>query len=406
LAIVGYVQDRLGAQTSATTSVSVSVQPGVAVEALAEQASGKLAGLIDQADGEAVVRTVAMLGQMLNAGSTTSSSSNSSGGGGGSGSGGGSGTSSGNTTALRATFMQHAETAQLLMAGDPRSVQQQAAAVSEIAARPSDLDTDTQQRAVGLVCSLVGASAGVGILDATAAAVAGTLSSVLEAGLLDAPSPPLTTANRSKSRGLVGRSGGSSNSNTNTNSSTASKQVVDVLQQLSVVMLSPSVAGEEPATVQAKHGTMSASRKPMSDFDSGSDSSSSGSPSPSTNGSAVAAVFQLPVGFGSLLGTDCGIATENFTGIDSTLVEWKNGRNPFAYSGEAIDSGVASFTLRAAGAREPLKVRNLTKPIVLLLPISDPAPWRELATSGCHHHRQQRHHLLHHHHHQQQQPCS
>ena len=53
-------------------------------------------------------------------------------------------------------------------------------------------------------------------------------------------------------------------------------------------------------------------------------------------------------------------------------MQWN--KNPFAFYGERLDSIVSLFTL---------KVQNLSMPIVLLLPISDLAPWRDLATAAA-----------------------
>ena len=70
------------------------------------------------------------------------------------------------------------------------------------------------------------------------------------------------------------------------------------------------------------------------------------------------------------------------TEVDSTIVQFS--RNPFAAMNPApVDSVISSVTLRAAGEEEEMKVRNLTRPIELVIPITDPDPWRELSRFNC-----------------------
>ena len=64
LTLTGYVQDRLGASSSAVAPASVAIQQGVDANELAQRAGGRLDGLLEQADGEAVVRAVGMLSQV------------------------------------------------------------------------------------------------------------------------------------------------------------------------------------------------------------------------------------------------------------------------------------------------------------------------------------------------------
>jgi hypothetical protein len=99
-----------------------------------------------------------------------------------------------------------------------------------------------------------------------------------------------------------------------------------------------------------------------------------------------AASFSLPSGFGGDVGgggaAGAGKGGNNVTEVDSTIVQFS--RNPFAALNPApVDSVISSVTLRVAGEEEEMKVRNLTRPIELLIPITDPDPWRELSRFNC-----------------------
>lgn len=173
LRLTGYVQDRLGASASVSATAIVTVPEGVSTADLASTSSEALDDLMEQADGEAVVRAVGMLTQLLNSDSSDDKDS------------GDETENRKKKTTLRSKFLQNAVSVGALVEKSTCAIEQQSVAISDIASVPLELTAETQAVALGAAVSLVKMSVEVGISSGAMSGIGKTLSAVLEGGLLE-----------------------------------------------------------------------------------------------------------------------------------------------------------------------------------------------------------------------------
>jgi hypothetical protein len=329
ITVVGTAYDRLGASAEGRDEVVVTIKPGADTSALVDSAASALAGMLEQADGEQVTRSVNMLAVLLNNKEEEAE---------------GSEERVVQKRRQRASLLNSTLYAQALMEVSPRAIGQQTGTMSLlVAAPPAELSEDCQRMAIEFSASLVQGSAEVGLAPggSTAQAVGNTISSVMQAGLLND-----THSERAAS---------------------ASAIIRVTLQNLSAVMLAPAVAGEVAVEVHAPALSLSASRLSALSL-----SSNTPTPIAMRSSSASGASFVLPANF---------TLDDSPANIDATLVEWKS--SPYAFDSTGSQgAGVISASLKS-GARN-LNVTGLTVPIELQLPTADPEYWRVLyAGSLC-----------------------
>jgi hypothetical protein len=333
---IGFVYDRLGASSEGRDKVTVTIKPGVKASALVEGAASALEGMLEQADGEQVTRTVNMLAVLLNGDEdwrlrlrdeTEEEAA----------------AASENKQKQRASLLNSTVSAQALMEVSPRAIEQQSSAMSMLAANPAELNQDGQLMAVDFSASLVRGSAEVGLEPggSTAQSVGSTISAVVSAGLLN---------DTEKGR-----------------ASAASASVRSTLQNLSTLMIAPAVAGEAAVEVHTPVVSLSASRLPASSL-----ASDAPTVVAMSSGSASGASLVLPANFS---------LEDSPTDIDVTLIAWQS--SPFAFDDTGSKgAGVVSATLKSGSTI--LNVNSLATPIELQIPTADPAYWRKLyAESIC-----------------------
>jgi hypothetical protein len=343
ITVIGTVYDRLGASAEGQDMVMVTIKPGVKASALVEEAAGSLDGMLEQADGEQVTRTVNMLANLLNSedGSTDR----------------GDAAAAEMKRKQRSSLLNSTVSAQALMEVSPRAIEQQSGTVSMLTANPSELDADGQRTALELSASLVQGSQQVGLAPGMGAAhaVGMTISSVIQAGMLNGAG----TASSSSRRRLTAAEKESV--------AATSGAVRGMLQNLSAVMLAPAMAGEAAVEVHAPTLSLSATRTKAATLQSAEPTAfaMAGKPSGVDEG-APQPSFVLPGNF-SLDGAP--------PDIDASLIAYRS--SPYAFDATGSQgAGVLSASLKSGTT--VLEVKDLGAPIELNLATADPAYWRAI----------------------------
>jgi hypothetical protein len=219
--------------------------------------------------------------------------------------------------------------------------------VSMLVANPKQLNTEGQQTALLFSVSLVQGSQEVGLTAGMGAAhaVGNTISSVIEAGLLN---------------------------NTGTGSvadqdrvAMASMTVRDTLQNLSAVMLAPALAGEAAVEVHTPTLSVSASRMKADSLQSGTPTAIVMTGKPSAAG-VIQPSFVLPANF---------TLEDAPNDIDTTLIAWR--ASPYAFDSSG-SQGAAVLSASLKSGTKILVVANLSIPIELALVTADPTYWRKI----------------------------
>jgi hypothetical protein len=345
ITVVGMVYDRLGASAEGRDELVVTIKPGVKASALVEEAACALDGMLEQADGEQVTRTVNMLANLLNSedGSTDSDPDGVE-----------------KKQRQRASLLNSTVMAQALMEVSARAIEQQSGTVSMLTANPSELNADGQRQALDFSASLVQGSQTVGLAPGMGAAhaVGNTISSLIESGMLNSTATAtgrrLTAAEKERVAATSGT-------------------VRGMLQNLSAVMLAPAMAGEAAVEVHAPTLSLSATRMKASSLQSATPTAIAmvGKPSGASAGTTQPS-FLLPGNF-SLEGAP--------SDIDASLIEYRS--SPYAFDATGSQgAGVLSASLKSGTTT--LVVNELAEPIELRLVTADPEYWRRVyAESKC-----------------------
>lgn len=247
---------------------------------------------------------------------------------------------------------------------------QQAEMTEVLTSNPEQLFGDTQDKVLGFVSSLVKPKSEVPntILSSTSSAVGGTLSSLVDAGVMDGnPVDGNTTLGSLYCLNDTSIPENEENS-TNANSTTCSqvqlprsavvaKVIAQTLSDLSRSQLANAVAGEDATILISKNLQMASKRAPSSDLQ----SSPIGIPPPP--GKNISSMFELP-SLDSLFGNTTGFESE-LQSIDLSGVQWT--KNPHAWRGQNVSSYTTSLTLRNANGSE-VAVTNASQPIRFFLP--------------------------------------
>eukprot|EP00935_MAST-01C_sp_MAST-1C-sp1_P001384 g1384.t1 len=372
ITVIGAVYDRLGASAEGLDKLVVTIKPGVKASVLVEEAESALNNLLEQADGEQVTRTVNMLAALLNSegGSESDGTSDNS-----SNTVQGPGTIKADDAAKekkkqqRASLLNNTVLAKALMEVSPRAIEQQGSTLS-ILANPAELTADVQHTLVEFSGSLVHGLQQVGLTPTMAAAhaIGNTLSSVLEAGILNITANGTDgKANANMSQPVVGRE----------RAVAASKAVRGMLENLSIVVLGPASAGEEATNIVTPEIQMSSARLSVQGL---ADKPLAAPAYPGPQASASTSSFQLPPslltdmvrykervieveGGGASTGDWLSLAT-----LDTNVLVFPD--SPFLDSDVTADSHVASLTLRADGGKEMMVTNLTTAPIVMTIALA------------------------------------
>ena len=338
-------------------------------------------------------------------------------------------------TILRTKMLRAMVSASKLVDKTPGAIAQQMSTIDTIAKEPKELTPAAQASSLNLVAGLVDASAdpSVGMAPSTGGKVMSTLSSLIDGGLVsgmgDAPATPSPTpapatpspTSAPTPEGQVAvptppptpaptaapTPAPTPSAEAKQKAAASAKRLQDTLTSLSSALLLSAEAGEAATGISSPNIVLSAKRTDGAKLKTEKLSlSSSEGNAPETVAAAAAARRRLaeqePVlgvhdhgahrrhayhrrrleaqhASGANFDLASGALT-NVSGaadgrLDSKVVRWT--KNPYSFAGKKGDSAVSSLDFTkcdaVGGSCQPLVVRNLSRPIRIMLPTTDPS---------------------------------